>query len=425
MKYVALLLLLAVAGAGPGVKPEIHYFRYERRIENAPQTGRQTCVAVDPAIFAHAAPGLADLRVYQGTVETPYVLRKAEPMSAADGRASLLNPGRREGRTVFDAAMPAGAYRDVQLSITGQNFIATVEVSGSQTQAGTARTHIGSYTIFDLTREKLGRSTVLHLPRSDFQFLHFRIEGPIAPGSVKGVTVLRMASSAPKYVTVAASSDVIERGRDTVIAFTVPAHTPVDRVLFVPGMHPADFSREVRIQVRPASPPEAGNSEEPWSPMESYGNLLRIHRVEEGHRLNEERLSVAAPPELSDVATRWIVTIENGDDRPIVVNSVRLEMVERELCFHAAGGATYLLYYGDSALGAPQYDYATLFTPQPDAVSADTGPERANPVYESRPDTRPFTEKHPGLLWAALLMVLLLLAAIAVRSAKGNRPGVD
>jgi hypothetical protein len=321
--------------------------------------------------------------------------------------------------------MPAGAYRDVQLSITGQNFIATVEVSGSQAQVGTARTQIGSYTIFDLTREKLGRSTVLHLPRSDFRFLHFRIEGPIAPGSVRSVTVSRIASSAPKYLTVAASSDVMERGRDTVIELTVPAHTPVDRVLFVPGMQPADFSREVRIRVRPATPPEAGNSEEPSWPMESYGNLLRIHRVEEGHRLNEERLSVAAPPELSGLATRWIVMIENGDDRPISVNSVRLQMVERELCFHAAGGAPYSLYYGDSALGAPQYDYAKLFTPQPDAVSANSGPERVNPVYESRPDTRPFTEKHPGLLWAALLMVMLLLAAIAVRSAKGDRPGTD
>jgi hypothetical protein len=398
------------------------YFRYERKVENTPQSSMQTCVAIRPGIFVHAAHGLVDLRLYHGGVETPYILRKAEPAADAEQAVALVNLGRRGGQTVFDAAMPAGEYSDVALDVTGQNFIATVMVSGSQTQSGEAQTHIGAYTIFDLTREKLGRSTVLHLPRSDFRFLHFRMDGPIAPEQVKGLKVLRVAASQPRYVTVAESSDVEQKGRESVIRFTVPAHTPVDRVVFVPGASPADFSRDVRIRVQPVMPAKASDSEEPPAPLESYGNVLRIHRVEQGHRLNEERLNVVAPGGVPDTASRWTVTIDNGDDAPIALRAARLEMVERDLCFHAEGGADYTLYYGDSALQAPQYDYATLFVAQPDAATAKLGPEVENPAYEPRPDTRPFTEKHPGLMWAALVLVILLLGVIALRSARHAGP---
>ncbi len=110
--------------------------------------------------------------------------------------------------------------------------------------------------------------------------------------------------------------------------------------------------------------------------------------------------------------------IDNGDDTPLALQSVRLEMLERTLCFDATPGANYTVYYGDPALAAPRYDYATLFTPEVNAARAALGPEKDNPDYRPRPDERPFTEKHPGLLWAALVLVVVLLGGIALRSAK-------
>lgn len=423
MKGLALLLLLAVAGNSSGVSPEIRYFRYQRTIQDLPPAARQTCFAIDPGLFAHAAPQLADLRLYHGTVETPYALRLVAPALDVDQQLTPLNLGRRGGQTVFDAAMPPGIYRDVQLAIAGQNFIATVEVSGSQAQDERTQTHIGSYTIFDLRREKLGRSTVLHLPLSNFRFLHFRVEGPLAPDSVLGITVLRSAPGEPKYLTVAADSRFTQQGHDSVIEFNVPAHTPVDRVVFVPAPGAGEFSRDVQISVRQAKPPRAIDSEEPQAPAQAFGNLLRIHRFADGHPINEERLSVNAPfiaP--SGAATRWTVTVKNGDDTPVPISSVRLEMMEREICFPSAAASGYTLYYGDSALAPPQYDYATLFTRQPSAALATTGPELPNPQYQPRPDSRPFTDRHPLLLWTALVLVILLLAAIALRSAKRTIP---
>ena len=45
-------------------------------------------------------------------------------------------------------------------------------------------------------------------------------------------------------------------------------------------------------------------------------------------------------------------------------------------------------------------------------------PEHLNPAFHPRPDGRPFTERHPELLWVVLLGVIAVLATIALRSAR-------
>ena len=77
-----------------------------------------------------------------------------------------------------------------------------------------------------------------------------------------------------------------------------------------------------------------------------------------------------------------------------------------------------MLYYGDPVLASPRYDYATFYTAQADAAQANAGPEEPNPIYQPRPDERPFTERHPALLWSALVLVIVLLGGIALRAAK-------
>jgi hypothetical protein len=413
MKPGTLVLLLAVGAASPEVK----YFRYERPLQNIPQRDGQSCLVVDTGIFAHAAAGLADLRLYRDGAETPYVIHMAVPVEGSEKSIAPLNLGLRDGQTVFDAELPEGKYSDLELAVTGQDFIATVAVSGSRTQDG-HETKLGSYTIFDLTRQRLGRSTVLHLPESDFRYLHFRVAGPLKPENLTGVSVERLPASQPNYLTVAETSQATEKGHATVFEFDVPAHVPVDRIVFAPGAKPALFSRDVSIGVAGVQMHPATDEAEPPQPVMSYGNLLRVHGVQNGHRIDEERLAIDARGADLDTPAKWTVTIENGDDAPLKMKRVRLEMLQRSLCFESAGNASYTLYYGDPALTAPRYDYATLFAAQADAAQIAAGAEQGNPTYQSRPDERPFTEKHPGLLWAGLVAVIAVLGGIALRTAK-------
>ena len=411
------LMLVAFAAS-----PEIRYFRYERPLQNTPPRAAQTCLVVDPGIFAHAATQLDDLRLYRDETEAPYVIHFAAPFRAEEKLIAPLNLGESGRQTVFDAAMPDSRYSDIQLAVTGQNFIATVAVYGSQAQSASRDTKLGAYTIFDLTRQRLGRSTVLHLQESDFRYLHFRIAGPLLPDSIIGLSVLRLPSSQPKYVTVAESSSILQKGHTSVLEFTVPAHVPVDRIVFTPGATPALFSRDVNVSVVPIPAQPASDGAEPPQTLASSGNLLRVHSEQNGHRIDEERLAIDASEVDFPTPAKWTIIVENGDDLPLTIESVRLQMLQRNLCFEAAGNARYTLYYGDPALSAPRYDYATLFTSRADAVQVLSGPEQPNPVYEPRPDERPFTEKHPALLWVALLAVIALLGTIALRAGKRATP---
>lgn len=412
MKLAAGILLLAVTAASP----EIRYFRYERPVPTARPA--QTCLVLDAGIFAHAEPQLADLRLYRESTETPYAIRLAAAEQITEKLIVPLNLGEQGGQTVFDAALPDATYSDLQLTVTARDFIAAVTVSGSQTQTGGATTKLGSYTIFDLTRQKLGRSTVLHLPESDFRYLHFRIVGPISPDDITGLSVERLPARKPRYQPVAESSHVTQKGRSSVVELTVPAHVPVDRIEFTPRAEPVNFSRDVSITVAPISQLPATDAAEPAQPVTLLGNLLRVHSVQDGHRIDAERLAIDARETDFGTPAKWTITINNGDDVPLMPESVRLEMLERNLCFEAADKARYTLFYGDPALATPHYDYATLFAPKTDASQTAAGPEQRNPEYQSRPDDRPFTEKHPALLWVVLVVVILLLGGIALQSAK-------
>jgi hypothetical protein len=413
----ALLLLATVVAT-----PDVHYFRYERPLLNTPAQPQQTCALLDDAVFAHTSPQLSSLRLYNGQTETPYVISYAARVESAPASINLLNIGTRKGSTSFDAAMPDGSYNNIDLNINAHDFIATVRVSGSQTQTGAGATNLGAFTIFDFSRQKLGRSTVLHLPESDFRYLHFRIDGPIQPDQITALSTGRLRTSEPQYLTIATSSSVEQKDRDSIIEFSIPANVPVDRIFFSPGAQPVNFSRQVTITVMPATTRPQTDAEESTPPTITSGNLLRIHTVQNGHKIDEEELALDAPAYAStftsDSATKWTVTIHNEDDAPISLESVSLQMIARSLCFDAQPGASYKLYYGDAALSSPRYDYAALFVLDKSAAQTNLGPEQQNPQFQPRPDTRPFTEKHPALLWIVLIAALFLLGVIALRSGK-------
>src|ERR1039458_1672826 len=95
MRFRAELFLLALVAA----TPEIRYFRYERPIQSLAQSSGQNCLVLDGGIFAHAAPQLADLRLYLGETETPFVVRTSTPQQADDKSIVPLNVGVRGGQT--------------------------------------------------------------------------------------------------------------------------------------------------------------------------------------------------------------------------------------------------------------------------------------------------------------------------------------
>jgi hypothetical protein len=420
----AILLALLMWQATPGAEPvsaDQQYLRYER-VVNVPTGSGQNCAVIDPQIFPHAAPSLKDLRLYQNGRELPYAITLSAPQQLDSDTTHVRNLGLRGRNIVFDVEMPNRPYTEITLDLAGQNFLATATVSGTRDPNYANQTRLGEFTLFDLTSQHLSRNTTMHLQETDLPYLHIELAVSPATGNrsfvvkpemVQGVTVPPSREAQSLYTTASTATTITQRGRQSVATFALPERIPIDRVSFdlAPNFK-GNFSRDVRITDRPDGGPNF--------PSESVaGTIFRVNLTQSGREIRQQQLSVPATigSNMQSAATVE-VAVDNGDDQQLPISAIRLEMRQRNICFDASTAAPILLFYGDAALAAPQYDYARLFSTSNAVRMAQLAPEQKNQAYRDRPDARPFTERHPHLLWIALLGMICVLAIVAIRSSK-------
>ena len=230
------------------------------------------------------------------------------------------------------------------------------------------------------------------------------------------------------YTPVAQTAELKTVGRETMATFLVPARTPVERisVVLAPGFK-GNFSREVRISALAQRPEYTQDARQdfpspPATPELVSGTILRVHTTQAGREIKTEQLGFPAilGANLQDAA-KVEVKIENGDDQPLPLAAIRLEMRQRKLCFDVPATAL-ALDYGDPELATPVYDYAQLFRPSDHALAVQLGAEMENPGYKApAAAVRPFTERHPEVLWIALIAVVAILGVVALRSSRNVR----
>jgi Protein of unknown function (DUF3999) len=416
---LALLLWQAASGSAP-LNANPQYLRYQRVISVAADSG-QGCAVVDPQIFPHAAPSLKDLRLYQDGREIPYAITLSVPQQLDSETGQVRNLGLRGRDVVFDVEMPNRPYTEITLDLAGQDFLATATVSGTRDPNYSNQTRLGEFTLFDLTSQHLSRNTTLHLQETNLPYLHIELAVSPATGNrsftatpemVLGVSVPPSREAQSLYTTALTTTNIAQRGRQSVATFSLPERIPIERVSFdLAPSYKANFSRDVRITDRPEGASLGSES--------LAGTILRVHLTQAGREIRQEQLSVPATlgSNMQSAATVE-VAVDNGDDSPLPINAVRLEMRQRKICFDISSRQPLTLYYGDPALTAPQYDYARLFSPSDATQTAQLDAEQLNPDYRDRPDSRPLTERHPHLLWIVLLVVICILAMVAIRSSK-------
>jgi hypothetical protein len=243
------------------------------------------------------------------------------------------------------------------------------------------------------------------------------VEGAEVPPSREAQTLYApVASSTPQLDTI---------HHRTIAVFHIPAHVPVERVSFVlePGSK-TNFSRNVRISAVADRPESSEVRTNLYRSMNEdlMGEISRVDLTRSGRPIHESQLSVPATLGVNmQQGATVTVAIDDGDDRPLDLASVQLEMRERRLCFDAPATSP-TLFYGDPLLRAPVYDFARLFAPNGSVRTARLEPEQENPLYVPRPDARAFTERHPDLLWVALLLAIGVLAVVALQSTRRMHP---
>jgi hypothetical protein len=427
----ALLLLGLLASSDAPPPPTPASFRYQRPITIPPGPPADACAVLDAQVFAHANP-LEDLRIYSANQEVPYAVTFSGTAPTGDP-ASILNLGLKSPRALsFDLQMPDRPYSAVALTLNAHDFLASAHITGLKSLTDKNPTYLGTFTLFDLTTQRLGHSSSVQLAESTFPYLHLDLTLTPAPGNnslAVSPAIVAAAEIPPSrlaqtlYTPVAETSTITQRPRESVATFTIPAHVPIERVTF--DLDPADhtnFSRPVTISAKIVPDTAAKRGEtavQPVQPEQLSGEISRIRLTEAGQEIHQQSLSIPAILGSNEQAPATIeVAIENGDDRPIKLRAVRLEMRQRKLCF-AIPTQPATLFYGAPNVPAPVYDFGRLFNATDAVRTATLDAEQLNPQFlPPAPPKQSLTERYPQLLWIALLAVVAILAAIAFRSAK-------
>jgi hypothetical protein len=240
------------------------------------------------------------------------------------------------------------------------------------------------------------------------RYVRIRISEPNEQFPVTGVRVLFQASSTPDRTQIAASFSPVSipaAGESAWQADVESSSLPVSQVRF--STDTDEFYRAVRIL--------GSQDGKQWS----YVSSGTIFRYREGDKVRQS-LQLDFPECQGDPFLR--IEVVNGDDRPLANLKFALYGLPRLLVFRQEAGRPYRVLYGNQKARAPQYDlahYLDAGPPKPAYRILTLGGEELTSNYA---DPRPFTERHPILLWLALALAVILLAYTAVRTLRTPAP---
>ena len=395
MRMVFKLLAVALFAS-----TSIPYFQHVRDVKGG--ADHQQYFVVDESVWQHARPDLADLRLYTGQTEIPYALSIERGSSETEQKnVRILQPATIGGRTQFFLEMSGlTEYDRIELRLKTKNYVAKVRVEGQDDLHGPHWATLSNTIFYDLSDDNLGGNSTLRLPLTTYKYLRITVDGPVKPSELESATANIREEEKEIWRTIPAEPKREQQGKDTVFTFYLPKNVPIERLTFSIDPSQPNFRREVELQ----------NDKKMAL---GSGELSRVHMVRHGQKIDFEKNDL----ELGWGSTEVLkVIIHNGDDPPLKIMSVRLEQYQRRVYFNSAMALQ--LYYGDEKLDSPVYDYAKLFQKDAKATEAQLGPEQKNSAYRGRPDERPWSEKHPWVLWVAVIGAVLILGAMALKSMK-------
>jgi hypothetical protein len=398
MKYLvsfAALIAFLVAGVQSATAAELDRadFRYARTL--AANSSDTALVRVEPdgALFEHSSPAFTDLRVVDADGHAVPWRHAPSARAAASEAVPVLNSGR-QGHTAV-ALLDLGAQRRardrVVLDIPDRDFVGRAVVLGADGR-DVPFTRLSTTGVYDVGGAQPARSTVAVFPPSDYRYLLVRVSGVsrIAGARVSG------ARERPRLLRrTIKSTKQGEDGERTVVTLDLGfRNLPVDELRIA-----ADTERYERPVMILGS-----NDGMRFAPLAA----ARIFRFAG---------SSSAPIPIG-AHDRYIrIEVDNGDDPPLRDIEVSAWSQSRALLLEGGHPSPFTVYYGNTSVNSPDYDFARLPASAVEGgrtASGHLGPERENPSFEPPPDTRSFAARNPGLITGALVLAAVALGAVGL-----------
>ena len=395
---LGLSLLLAACLARADFDPQ--HWRFRRPI--GVDTNASISIArMDAAVFRGSHDRLDDVRIVRDGSEIPYALETLYgSREQREFQPSITNKSVIAGEGVL-ATLDLGAHpRHNRLRITTSqvNFKQRVRIETSDDAQRWATARDDGF-IFDFSEGGRHISVLtVDYPVSTRRFVRITIFGWTNPDWLAAAAVTYYSSTnAVRDVLASIAPEVSEDAKSQAslwmadIGFTGLPHDLV-QVEIGPGL----FYRGVEI--------ETSKDAKSWL----YSGQGVISRT-----ADYEQLTLSLPEQWE----RYLrLRVHNGDNAPLPVRRIALSAFRRQVKFPSNAAGQYWIYYGNTSASRPSYDFARIVSSQSTTAAAALGSEEMNPNYRSpAPPQKPWSDRHPRVLYAVLAAAVLGMGYVAVR----------
>jgi len=413
---IVFLLLLAATGAlATSLPAQWRTWKYTREISSIHPEGLNY-ITIGPEVLGHSSPYASDIRILdESGSETPYVLRTSIGVTRTESwnatiRESSFVPGKYT-QLVLDLGSEPRFHNAVRLDTPESDFILWVGVDASD-DAHTWRIVKARAPISRFRREGIEGNRVVHYSENNARYLRVQIREAAHQFPITAAVVFPSSQSQVQLVAAAGielqgwrkPDAASERGTTSWTLDVGNTNVPINSLQF--RTEQREFFRGVRLSVT-----QDGKQ---WSGA-GGGEIYRF-RSDAG--LEE---SMLVPVNGTPGIRYWRIEILNGSDTPLSGVELSAKMIPQLILYRPAAGHSYRIAYGNEKANYPQYDLErTIHITAADEAFADRlGPEEENGGYR---DPRPFSERHPAVLWGSLVLAVVLLGYTALRTMKSTPP---
>ena len=407
----AIFALFVAAGAivvcAADLPQQWRSWRYSRSVESpSSQAAVHAEVSLPWDLIARCRPGCPDLRLIDDRgLEVPFELLadRGEFHSETHPAKIVENSFVRGEYTqlIADVGQEPPTYDRVSLETPKPDFIVWAELALSD-DAGTWRVVEPRAPIARFRSRAVDGTQTIPFQGLCSRYVRLRIFESSEQFPVDVVNVLNQISRKAERTEIPSSFSAAPSSEEGETSWTADLSTgayPISEVRFSTGT--PEFYRAVRIS--------GSNDGQEWVYLASG----TIYRYSQGKTLRES-LGIEFPESPGYRFSR--VTIVNANDAPLSNLRIALFAAPRKLLFKQEPAEHYRIVYGHERASSPQYDlsrYLEFGTAKPVYVMLGLGPEELTSNYL---DPRPFTERHPALLWVVLGIAVLLLGYAALHA---------
>jgi hypothetical protein len=400
-----LLLASAVTAMATDLPGQWRAWHYSRQISISDASG-PVKVSIPPDIYAHLENGLSDLRVLDDLgSEIPFILYDENVRAPVESRPATIRENSflqgKYTQLVVDLGARTGFHNALEIQTNETDFINWVEIAASE-DATTWRIVKDRAPISGFRKENVAGSRFVRYSDNNARFLRVRIFETAHQFPVSSVKLFfSRETQEPVRVILPSQFTPDSRAPSSVSRWVTnlgASSFPVSGVAI--DTTQSQFFRIIRIQ--------ASDNGKDWQDYCSG----QIYRYKQGDKLAESLRVYSQETWNHDF---WRIEVVNGSDSPLAGATPALLIIPRFVLFFPQAKRSYRLIYGNIRAKSPTYDLARTFDYRtaPPAPLTMTGAEESTSNYL---DPRPFTERHPHLLWIALGIAAIVLAYAALQA---------